>query len=990
MSPQAPTTLATLVLHACWADDGNLMLWAEDGARINHALPSPSVHPFAATPDGLKTVLGLSKAEAAASTGETVAMWLPTANGRPQAAPGLRPDAPPSPTGARRAWQVPVRSLPMAIGLPVLARLLAAGGVRLGPSLRFLAQVRRFVDVLATRGEIRPRLEERDGRFHAVWRAVIVSAATTRLRDDLIATLPASLLAHLEPARSGRDAADAVVTDVTDAMADAVARPMATTTLPPIASATTAAERAAIAWAKALGPDGPEIAVSAKAIADLAKALGSWPANASSPAVPTGPGLRLVPPLDPESTDERPWQLQILQSLPAGRGGQAVGAKQVLWKAAKVFAPLNRALEGATASGVRLTGDEALDFLTRGATALRAAGFHVEVPDWRRSPGDSLSLRLQSEVRKSPRGPMCRFQWQASLGGQPLTDQQVRRMAGTGSPWLIVDGAWVAVDPADRRQALATMAATGLAGDLPVQEILRRTMTESAGLTGAADLGWLQRLLQPASASLQPVDAPKALHAVLRDYQRRGLDWLSFMSRTGLGACLADDMGLGKTIQVLALLLAEREAPEAPGPTLLICPTSVVGNWQREAARFAPSLRVLIHHGSERAEGGAFAKSARQHDLVVTTYGLAVNDAATLNAVAWHRLVLDEAQMVKNAGTKQHQAIAGLKAYHRLALTGTPIENRLSDLWALMNLLNPGVLGSQTDFDKRFAQPIERRQDGDAAAELRRLTGPFILRRVKTDPAIARDLPEKLEFKTYCTLTPEQATLYQTIVDDLMQHLGSSGGMTRRGHVLAALTKLKQVCDHPVQVLSDEGDLSGRSGKLARLEEMLDEVLACGEKALIFTQFATWADRLGDHLARRFDRETLVLTGGTSREARDRMIERFAKVDGPSLFVLSLKAGGTGLNLMAANHVFHVDRWWNPAVEAQATDRAFRIGQRRNVLVRQMICAGTVEERIDALLEAKRDLADRIISEGEAWLTELSTDEIRDLVRLAPDAVVAG
>jgi non-specific serine/threonine protein kinase len=305
-----------------------------------------------------------------------------------------------------------------------------------------------------------------------------------------------------------------------------------------------------------------------------------------------------------------------------------------------------------------------------------------------------------------------------------------------------------------------------------------------------------------------------------------------------------------------------------------------------------------------------------------------------------------------------------------------------------MAFLNPGLLGSATDFDQRFAQPIERRQDTDAAAELRRLTGPFILRRVKTDPAIAKDLPAKLEIKTYCHLTLEQATLYQTIVDELMQHLGATDGIARRGHILGALTRLKQACNHPAQLLKDDGPLADRSGKLDRLLDMLEEVLACGERALIFTQFATWADRLGPYLADRLGREVLVLTGETPRVERDRLIERFSSADGPPLFVLSLKAGGTGLNLMAANHVFHYDRWWNPAVEAQATDRAFRIGQRRNVQVRQMLCTGTVEERIDQLLEAKRDLADRIIGDGETWLTELSTEQIRDLVRLAPDAVV--
>jgi non-specific serine/threonine protein kinase len=414
---------------------------------------------------------------------------------------------------------------------------------------------------------------------------------------------------------------------------------------------------------------------------------------------------------------------------------------------------------------------------------------------------------------------------------------------------------------------------------------------------------------------------------------------------------------------------------------------SLVGNWQREAAKFAPALRVHVHHGAERAQGKKFADAVAAADLVVTTYALAARDAAALRKIEWHRIVVDEAQAIKNAATRQAVAVRSLPARHKVAVTGTPVENRLADLWSIMEFANPGLLGPASEFKRAYAEPIQRHGDEQAAERLKRLTGPFVLRRVKTDKTIISDLPEKLEMEVVCNLTAEQATLYQAIVNEAMDAIENSDGIERKGLVLATMTKLKQVCNHPAQLLRDGSRLEGRSGKLARLEEIVEEILAAGEKALLFTQYAEFGGSLQAYLTARFGREVLYLHGGVSKPDRDAMVARF-QAGGPSLFVLSLKAGGTGLTLTAANHVIHVDRWWNPAVEDQATDRAFRIGQKRAVQVRKFVCAGTVEEKISAMIAEKRDLAARIVGTGEGWITELSTAELRDLFALQKSAVV--
>jgi non-specific serine/threonine protein kinase len=441
-------------------------------------------------------------------------------------------------------------------------------------------------------------------------------------------------------------------------------------------------------------------------------------------------------------------------------------------------------------------------------------------------------------------------------------------------------------------------------------------------------------------------------------------------------------MGLGKTPTTLAHISA------LPGPHLVICPLSVVRNWESEAARFTPMLRVAVHHGTGRSGATSFANVVAQHDLIITTYHVAARDVEALGAVQWATVVFDEAQAVKNPETRTAKALRTLPAAQHIALTGTPVENRLSELWSIMSMVTPGLLGNLTQFRRRFAIPIERNHDVAAAEALRRLTSPFLLRRTKADKSLVPDLPDKVEQLAWAALTREQASMYQGVVDQLLADAQQATGMRRRGLVLAALTRLKQICNHPAHALADGSRLGGRSGKLTRFDELVADLLDADEQALVFTQFREMGLLLQRHLNERFALPTPFLHGGVPRKGRDRMVDEFQSGSASPLLLVSLRAGGTGLNLTAASRVVHYDRWWNPAVEDQATDRAWRIGQHRSVFVHKLVCQGTIEERVDAMINDKRALADAVVgTTGEAWLSELSTEELRDLIVLDHNAV---
>jgi len=1045
-----------IVVHAVWSSDRGLCLWGEDSSLPARApgrpgrpakVPRPRPHPFASSGAALETALehiGVTMPRSAAR--ESLTFVLPSWRHAPQASPRLlRPaaedDAPGRADHRLDAWEVPVVALGAGAGVLDVALSLPSdpvAGVVVGESLRFGAEATKLALELVARGRLRPALVRRGDAWVARWLAV-----TDDPEDAARVALLRSAAPGAVAAARAAGTADAVVGDMLAAQVDALARELLDD--PPAAPVASPVD----AWLAALAADDPVVAGDPWELAALAEQLDVWweaaeryaaqrmfracfrlvaPGESDGDEEPGEPQPADVAP-DPDET----WRVEILLQSKEDPS-VLVGAAEVwarserltalgrmlenpqerllggLGHALAVWPELEPALREARPTHVELDSVGAHRFLRDAVPALEQGGFAVLVPPWWRQ-------RLQVKLHVDPGGEwgestglfgldrLCAFEWQVAIGDLTLTVEELEALASLKVPLVKARGRWVPLRADDVEAALRFLARRRLRGRAPVGEVLR----DGLGLDGARRrpdepvveleaTGWLGDVLGAGGdRKLERIPTPRAFVGQLRPYQERGLAWLAFLSSVGLGACLADDMGLGKTIQLLALLLAERERAEgtAPGrrrrvgPTLLVCPMSVVGNWEREAQRFAPDLTVLVHHGPGRQRGAAFARAARAADLVVTTYAVALRDRETLAGVRWERVVLDEAQNVKSIEAKQTRAIRSLRARHRVALTGTPVENRLSELHSIMDFLNPGLLGSATSFRERFSHPIERYRDGAATRRLRHATGPFILRRLKTDKDIVGDLPEKIEMRVDCHLSREQATLYQAVVDEMLERAARAEGIERAGVILSALVKLKQVCNHPAHLLRDRSPLDGRSGKLARLEEIVEEALAQGDRALCFTQFAEFGHDLRAHLQERTGREVLFLHGGTPKAARDEMVARFQAEDGPPLFVLSLKAGGTGLNLTAANHVIHFDRWWNPAVEDQATDRAFRIGQRKNVQVRKLTCVGTLEERIDELIASKRELAESIVGSGEAWLTELDTAQLRKLVALSGDAVGA-
>jgi hypothetical protein len=640
------------------------------------------------------------------------------------------------------------------------------------------------------------------------------------------------------------------------------------------------------------------------------------------------------------------------------------------------------------------------DLVAHGAHALRAAGVQLLLPRAWRIVAPSMRVQVQSPAATETAvglSGLVSYRWELVLGDIVLTPAEMARLVQAKSDLVRLRGQWVQAD--HRMLAAAATYLGGRTGDTvgSLTELLAQIAASEVKHVPIDELnvtGWAAELFE-SNRTPAPVDPPAGLKAQLRPYQLRGLAWLATMNRYGCGAVLADDMGLGKTVQVLALLAHERETATGdavPGPTVLVCPMSVVGNWQREAERFTPDLRVLVHHGTGRRSGAELDAAVADSDLVITTYALLARDLDELKRQPWERIVIDEAQHIKNANTRQARAARHLRARHRLALTGTPVENRLEELRSILDFAAPKLLGKASEFHARFAVPIEREQDQNAITRLRTVTGPFVLRRVKTDPAVISDLPDKVEMTVRANLTVEQAALYQAVVDDMVAQLRKrTTGIARKGTVLGALTRLKQVCNHPAHFLGDGSAVlrrgSHRSGKLALVEDVLEAVLADGEKALLFTQFREFGELIEPYLTERFGTPIPFLHGGVTKKGRDAMVARFQEPDGPPLLLLSLKAGGTGLNLTAANHVVHLDRWWNPAVENQATDRAFRIGQRRDVQVRKLVCVDTIEERIDDMISGKQELANLTVGTGEHWITEFSTDELKRLFALGSAAV---
>lgn len=650
---------------------------------------------------------------------------------------------------------------------------------------------------------------------------------------------------------------------------------------------------------------------------------------------------------------------------------------QEFGKALRVFPDLGASLATSPPSSLIYGPEEMAQFLAGQAGALKAYGYQLMAPESLAKPKTpQLALRLDPGATTQGGldvNQLLEFEWNLAVDETLLDAAQLENWKEQPSPLLFSNGQWFWLDQKQTSKALRQLEKQ------PTEGTLLDAMRLSGGAHALhidysgdlAPLGGSQKFTELAE--------PESFEGVLRDYQRRGFSWLMFMRRLGLGACLADDMGLGKTIQTLALLTSLKDQGVFR-KGLLVCPTSVLGNWQREAARFSPSLKLMLHHGDRIREPEAFEQASQEVDLVVTSYPLLTRDRKNFLPIKWDMVVLDEAQQIKNPASQASKVCRELSTAGRLILTGTPVENRLQDLWSLFRFVQPELLESRRRFQSRFARPIERLGDKEAKEQLRQLVGPFILRRTKTDPQIAAELPHKLETVVDCSLTPEQSKIYEKEVDLALKAVKGLDGFHRRGAVLRLVSRLKQLCNHPA-LLEEEYPTwaSERSGKLHRLHEIISE-LPSREGVLIFSQFARMVRQLQVDLTETFGEEVLSLDGSTPRSKRDEIVERFQSGRGPRFFCISLKAGGVGLNLTRASTVVHIDRWWNPAVEAQATDRAFRIGQKRNVQVFKFVTAATLEEQIDRILQEKRALVQDLIQDGDGWLTELNDQELAQLL----------
>jgi SNF2 family DNA or RNA helicase len=688
-----------------------------------------------------------------------------------------------------------------------------------------------------------------------------------------------------------------------------------------------------------------------------------------------------------------------------------------LGRAKHVFEPLRRALRSTHPTHLKLTTAEAYEFLKTSAEPLVQMDLKIDLPNWWTENREEAGLRLHVDADDFgwERGvrfnflatnALLDFKWDIALGDTTVSVDTFRELVNKNVPLIQVAGKWVELDPKKLASTIQFLDRQKDVKQISFAEAMRLGLgieqpESTLPVLQFSANGWVEQLLHASTKDIPRLTEPDNFKGDLREYQRDGLTWLTFLSRVGIGGCLADDMGLGKTIQFLALLQHEKElalsmkeagAVSHTGPTLLVVPMSILSNWEQEATKFTPNLKSYVHHGTSRFSGEGFLKFIEDIDIIITTYSLVHRDYEILRRAPWIRIALDEAQNIKNLEAKQTQAVRRLALHcasenphlpcQRLALTGTPLENHLEELWSIFDFLNPNLLGSLKQFRTRFVLPIERYRDKKSSEALARLIQPFVLRRLKSDPKIIEDLPEKMEMEVFTSLTNEQATLYQSVVDEMLTQVGAASGMHRKGLVLATITKLKQICNHPALMAKDGSLLPGRSGKLNRLEELIEVILAEKDRVLIFTQFAQMGHLLKPYLQERFNTEVLFFHGAMSKRAREKTLEQFRAPTGPSIFLLSLKAGGLGLNLTEANQVVHFDQWWNPAVQEQATDRAYRIGQTRAVQVRTFICKGTLEEKINEMLRHKKALADQIVGSSKKMITQLSMDELRELISL--------
>jgi len=863
-------------------------------------------------------------------------------------------------------------------------------------------------------GLVHPHLEAADGRWHALWGATL----DEHVVDELEA------LAHAAPAAAADAFAGdthAFVHDLYACAIDELARHALRVGGVTLATVAPRGSGVAERFLAGLAAPTPELPPDGGYVA-LERRLAAWVDGglARRSRAPWSLGLRLDE-TDLPATEDAPSVVLELWleaaddptlALPAAL--LETGADDVfgflrdsdprraldrrLETVAPILADAGITLMGDPPSRAVLEADQVRTFLRDAVPRLEELGIPLRLPREWVSPSSRIRVNLVATGSTAvssgllTRDAIASFDWRLAIGDVELSEEELRELAAAQEPLIRLRGKWHALRATEVERALRFLESRGrTAGVVELVRAVSGLETDEAGVElGEVRLDQtLDDLLAGAGdRRYRPLATPPGMRHDLFPFQERGHGWLRLLGDLRVGGILADDMGLGKTVQAIATLVSERdEAGEDVGPTLVVSPMSVAQQWAREIARFAPALRIHLHHGPSRLAGDAFLDVARRSDVVVTSYDVTTRDVDLLSLVEWDRLLLDEAQDAKNPRTKRHRALRRIPRRRALALTGTPIENRLGELWAIMDLVNPGLLGSREAFERSFARPIEVRRDAHALERLRSLVGPFVLRRAKDAPEVDLELPPITIEKVACHLTVEQASLYRATVDRWMPRIEShEKAFDRRGAVLAMLGQLKQVCNHPELVVPTGRALDGRSGKLERLVELLTAIPE-GDKALVFTQYPGF-DRLAPHLEERLGRTVGFFHGGLSARARDELVGRFESGADPSVLVVSLRAGGRGLNLPAANHVVHFDRWWNPAVEQQATDRVHRLGQRKPVFVSSLVCTATLEERIDALLDAKRELADQVMSgRADDWLAELDLDAIRAAVALAPEAI---
>ena len=1052
-----------IILHANWTN-GRLWTWCEGMVAEDAQKADPARNPFSQTGAAFayvaRALCGARRPSLRARHVRDAKAMLPVYEGRP--VPSriyLLPTDWPAPPenflcdGETAAFAVSALPLSFVETATLFSRVVSAPAPEksltdnavAGDDLISLARLWKFAAAAVSRGAALPAIEGERSR----WLPVLDAADSARLAA-LVDTVPPSAYCI-----DGASPPRAFFGDIFDRLV----RYASSSPLSRLHARKASFNSLHSAWLSSLRAPNSRIRwQSQDEIAALSRQLADWrlPAERVEDSA-AALGFRITDPVDPDARNPR-WALHPVaivngEALPlvpktfaALPPGSARRLLLSLGQASEIVPLLPRDSLSTSSSGASVGLDAAAlsTFLKEDAPVLRASGYLVLAPPWWPSSRHASrpTVRAVSAVFRKASGlfsldSLLDVKWEVVLGDTTLTAQDIEWILSKGDKIVRFGDRWVPVDAKELRAARDKLRALSSA-PVKLRDLVQLGIGAGAAAGGVqieiangviperADVCGLTRILDGAG-KLMRVDVPKGFSGTLREYQRRGLDWLSFLHGWGFGACLADDMGLGKTVEAIAAFLDSR-AKGAAGPVLVVCPMSIMIKWTREIARFAPALKTWIYHGPARPKGAAYAKEAARHDVCVTSYQMLCAEYAAIKAVHWSIVLLDEAQNIKNPRTDKSKAARSLNADWRVALTGTPVENSVGDLWAIMDFLNPGLLLGQSDFAERFLRPIATGSDPEARNELRRITAPFILRRLKSDPEIVAGLPPKVEEKVYCTLTEEQAELYAAEVRDAEHGIAGRRGIARHGAVLALLTKLKQICNHPAHYLKvdglDDEDLdeetpapapkrgakrpaegapkggrrgkkaakaaegpgrvsAERSGKLARLDEMLAEVIGAGECALVFTQYATMGRMLADHLSEKFGFEVPFLHGGVPMNRRDELVSRFQRADGPPVFVLSIKAGGTGLDLTRANHVFHYDRWWNPAIENQATDRAHRIGQGKTVFVHTMICEGTLESHIDDLLTSKLELAEKIIASGDSWLTSLDDTKLRKVVALS-------